>query len=502
MKTCLTIFLSLFFCSMSQSQYRYLRNYNDDVHAIIPCQDSTYYTVSVHPGCGINSFSVHYIGRKGQLIWSKESQTWVSHLSDFKGYTDENNVLTLVYVSSGYNGLTRIDQTGTIIFNRVFNSSTYKMNSITPATDGFYLTGVQYEYTSDPSIPVLLKMNNSGQVVWVKSYSLPAIPRLLFRDVQLLGDSLLIVGNYTQQTSPEVTFPYLLKTDLNGNTGSSYYYRIETLDVDRYKFVDVDSHDPAAIYLKFYASSGIDGILKLNNQLQPVWCKNVVGELGTICASYDGGVLFSTSMSFDGDITNLNAQGTITGSTATGNLNASSNPSILLRHDCGYLVALPSTWPGDRYAHISKDQSYCGSIAGDQGSITPINTVTRHPISITAQTLPSSTFSLIILTGAFSDILVTETVDCLESYTCGEPLGLSGQYLTNDFLYPNPTGGAVTIEHPAGTKEILVFDLVGQLIRRIRPTAGTTTQIDLSDQPTGTYLIQTDRAQAVRLIKQ
>lgn len=446
MKTCLTILLSLLCCSMAQSQYRYLRNYDDDVHAIIPCQDSTYYTISIHPGCGINSFSVHYIGRHGQLIWSKESQTWVSHLNDFKGFTDENNVLTLIYSSLGYNGLTRMDQTGTIIFNRIFNSSTYRMNSIIPTTGGFYLTGIQYEYTSDPSIPVLLKMDNSGQVVWVKSYSIPNIPRLLFRDVQMLGDSLLMVGNYTEAGSPEVTFPYILKTDLNGNTGSSNYYRIETIDVDRYKFLDVDSHDPASIYLKFYASSGVDGILKLNNQLQPVWCKSVVGDLGTICASYEGGVMFSTGMSFDGDITNLNPQGTIIGSTATGNLSTSSLPSVILRHDCGYLVALPSTWPGDRYAHISQDQLYCGASAADQGDLTPINTVTKHPISVNTQTLASSTFSLIILTGAFTDVIRTETVDCIEPYSCSGPLGLSEQQWTSDLLYPNPATDVIHIE--------------------------------------------------------
>ncbi|WP_341901308.1 T9SS type A sorting domain-containing protein [Fluviicola taffensis] len=462
MKTCLTILLSLLFCSMAQSQYKYLRNYDDDVHAIIPCQDSTYYTVSIHPGCGINSFSVHYIGRHGQLIWSKESQIWVSHLNNFKGFTDENNVLTLIYSSLDYNGLTRMDRTGTIIFNRYFNSSPYRMNSITPTTGGFYLTGIQNEYSSisSPSVPVLLKMDNSGQVIWVKSYSIPTIPRLLFHDVQQHGDSLLIVGNYTQAGFPEVTFPYILKTDLNGNTGSSNYYRIETIDVDRYKFTDVDSYDPASIYLKFNASTGIDGILKLNEQLQPVWCKNAVGVLGTICASYEGGVMFSSSMSSDGDIINLNTQGTIIGSTATGAI--SSTPSIILRHDCGYLVALPSSWPGDRYAHISQDQVYCGAITGFPGDLTPINTVTKHPITVNTQTLASSTFSLIVLTGAFTDNMLTETVDCIEPYSCSGPLGLSEQELTSDLLYPNPATDVIHIE--TSDSPIVITDAAGAVV--------------------------------------
>lgn len=446
MKTCLTILLSVIFYAMAQGQYRYLRNYNDDVHTLIPCQDSTYYSISIHPGCGINSFSIHYIGRHGQVIWSKESNTWGGHLFDFKGYADENNTVTLVYYSNGNNGLTRIDRNGSVLFNKVFNQSTYKMSTITPAVDGFYLTGKQNEFSSwDPSVPVLLKMNNNGEVVWVKTYTMPNIPRILFNDVQKLGDSLLIVGSYSQGTSPQVNYPCLLKTDLDGNAGSSFYYRIETIDVDQYKFMDVDSQDPEAIYLKFRASAGVDGILKLNSQLQKVWCQNVSGDLGTICASYDGGVLL-TSTSPDGDIATLNAQGTLTGSRATDQLNSTTTPSLVLRHDCGYLVALPSNWPGDRYAHISKDLAYCGVVPGEQFLVYPINPVTRHPITMTAQTNATSMFTIYPLSGVFSTISTTETIDCLEAYSCNGPLEISELEFTPVALYPNPATGIIHIE--------------------------------------------------------
>ncbi|WP_300664488.1 T9SS type A sorting domain-containing protein [Fluviicola sp.] len=463
MKTCLTILLSVIFYSMAQGQYRYLRNYNDDVHTLIPCQDSTYYAISIHPGCGINSFSIHYLGRHGQVIWSKESNTWGGHLFDFKGYTDENNTVTLIYYSNGNNGLTRIDRNGNVLFNKVFNQSTYKMSTITPATDGFYLTGKQNESSSwNPSVPVLLKMNNSGDIVWVKSYTSPNIPRFLFRDVELLGDSLLIVGNYTQTPSPEVTFPCLLKTDLNGNAGSSFYYRIETVDVDRYKFMEVDSQDPGSIYLKFLASAGVDGILKLNGQLQKVWCQNISGELGAICASYDGGVLFTTGMSLDGDIMSLNAQGSFTGSKATDNLTSSTVPSMVLRHDCGYLVALPNSWPSDRYAHIPQNQAYCGNISGDQPPVYPISPVTRHPLTVTTQNNATTMFSLITLSGAFASISTTETIDCLEASNCNGPLGISEPEFTPDVLYPNPATDMIHIE--TNGSPITITDAAGSVV--------------------------------------
>lgn len=69
-------------------------------------------------------------------------------------------------------------------------------------------------------------------------------------------------------------------------------------------------------------------------------------------------------------------------------------------------------------------------------------------------------------------------------------------------LYPNPTNGEVTIEHPADTREILLFNLTGQLILRITPQEGTVTKIDLSSQPEGTYLLKTDTSPVMRLVKQ
>jgi hypothetical protein len=69
-------------------------------------------------------------------------------------------------------------------------------------------------------------------------------------------------------------------------------------------------------------------------------------------------------------------------------------------------------------------------------------------------------------------------------------------------IYPNPTDGVVTIEHPEGTKEVLVYNLVGKLILKTEVGEGTLTRIDLHEQPSGTYLIKVDGSQVKRLVKQ
>lgn len=453
MKTCLTIIVSFLVCYGTFAQNRYVRNFNDDVHTLIPCQDSTFYAISIHPGCGINSFSIHYLNRNGQIIWSKESPLWISHLYDFKGYTDAANTLTIVYYSGNNNGLTRIDEDGNILFNRAFNPNTYQLNNILPDANGFFLTGIQYPYSADPSVSTLLHMNNNGEVDWVKSYSIPTIPRLIFHDIIRSGDSLLIAGHYTEDASPEVTYPCLIKTDLAGNVGSSYYYRIETIDVDRYQFWEVDSYDPSTIYLKFRASSGVDGILKINDQLEVDWAQNYVGDLGTICAAYDGSVLFTGSFAFNGDVAKMDAQGNVVSSSATNALPSISTPSQIQRHDCGYLVSLPIGWPDDRFAHISTDLTYCQSTAGGNASTYEIPTVNRLEMTATAQNTAISGFSMFNISGTYTAISTTETVDCEETYNCSGPLSTAETVIEPLEIYPNPV------------TEILYFDSKGEPVR-------------------------------------
>jgi bacillolysin len=69
-------------------------------------------------------------------------------------------------------------------------------------------------------------------------------------------------------------------------------------------------------------------------------------------------------------------------------------------------------------------------------------------------------------------------------------------------IYPNPTDGIVTVEHPEGTKEVLVYNVVGKLILQTEVAGGTLTRINLNGQPSGTYLMKVDGSQVKRLIKQ
>jgi len=67
-------------------------------------------------------------------------------------------------------------------------------------------------------------------------------------------------------------------------------------------------------------------------------------------------------------------------------------------------------------------------------------------------------------------------------------------------VYPNPNNGRITIKHPESVKQIEVYNIVGKLILRVS-TAAMETQIDLTNQPAGTYLVKAEGLSVKRLLK-
>ena len=56
------------------------------------------------------------------------------------------------------------------------------------------------------------------------------------------------------------------------------------------------------------------------------------------------------------------------------------------------------------------------------------------------------------------------------------------------FIYPNPTTGKITIEHPASLKEAFILDLMGKKVRQIHLSSENKSDIDISDLPNGVYI--------------
>lgn len=68
------------------------------------------------------------------------------------------------------------------------------------------------------------------------------------------------------------------------------------------------------------------------------------------------------------------------------------------------------------------------------------------------------------------------------------------------YLYPNPTNGIVTIEHP-DMELITVFDIMGKMVNRIEVAGKESQTIDLSALQNGTYFIRIETKDGIRVSK-
>jgi Secretion system C-terminal sorting domain len=69
-------------------------------------------------------------------------------------------------------------------------------------------------------------------------------------------------------------------------------------------------------------------------------------------------------------------------------------------------------------------------------------------------------------------------------------------------IYPNPTGGSVTVRHSGTVKILQVYNVTGTLLKTINANKRTVTAIDLGTQPAGIYILRADGRMMGRIIKQ
>jgi Secretion system C-terminal sorting domain len=494
--------LLLFACFISGTllaqPQKYIRNFDDDVYGIYPCKDSSYYTISIHPGCGINSFAVRYMNRKGEVVWAKESPLSVAHFTHFEGVVQDNNSFTIAYYTGGYNLITQITSTGDVQFSHCFNPNGYKFTKIMAINNEFYVTGnKETPNFADSSKAVLVKLNSSGNFQWAKTYQFPGYKHFMFNDAKVHNGSLLVGGHFSDGNSPEPSYPYIAKLDLNGNLSQQYTYVIDSnmFLFEPYKLTAIDFYDDNALFGRFRASSGVDCIMRLDEQFNMVWTKNIIGTLGLICASYEGGVYFTTEGQLYGDVYKMDPTGAITHHYAH-NLSSSEygQATVMKRHDCGYMIATSVGWPSDLYAHIPSDGGYCGGVT-DALDNTYDEPVIRRAVSATAPV--SATFTYFTSGNAFTVITPVNDLFCSETFQCSGSLDVSENELHQFNLFPNPATDHVQLELPAGTA-VEVIDELGKVILMTTDLNG---ELRVSELAAGVYTLRAGNAVS-RLVKE
>lgn len=487
------LFINLLFLlsvTTSWSQHQYIKNYNDDVYNLIPCQDSTFYSIALHPGCGINNYTLRYFNRAGNVARTMDAPITVAGMSVFDGTTDASSTLTMLYYALGYNVVQQTDTSGNLHFCRSFNPNGYEFYKILPGDQSFYLCGYKVMVNSTDSLSsVIVKINHAGYFQWAKKYTMPGYKNFVLNDFLLRNDSLLVGGYFNNGQSPLPSYPYLAMLDTAGVPGSQYTYVIDSsmFLFEPYKITDLDFYDNDILYGKFRASSGVDCIMRLDGQLQPIWTKSISGELGLICATYEGGVLFNTPVCYNSGLVKLDPSGAVAGYSAnslTGS-QGTAQAGMVYRLDCGYLIGTPAGWPADLYSHIPSNGGYCdGSSNAPSIPIYPLSPVIRRAVSVNSDPI---VFSMYGGLPTFTNPAPVVTTYCSAPYSCEGSLGLNELQLPLTLpIYPNPASSTIHIP-VTGTETVFIRDAFGQLVYSGTTSSGT---IAIGHLAPGVYFLQ------------
>jgi hypothetical protein len=68
-------------------------------------------------------------------------------------------------------------------------------------------------------------------------------------------------------------------------------------------------------------------------------------------------------------------------------------------------------------------------------------------------------------------------------------------------VYPNPTTGKITIEHPISLAEIALYDLTGKLVMKINTMGDTKSDIDIGNLSQGVYILYAKGFSSIKVIK-
>jgi|GEM_PF-3183978 len=495
-------FLLLFACFISSTflaqPQKYIRNFDDDVYGIYPCKDSTYYTISIHPGCGINSFGVRYMNRKGEVIWLRESPLSATHFLSFEGVVEDDNSFTILYYSGASNYITQLNSNGDLQFSSIVSSSGYKFTKIVSINNEFYVTGNKETPTaSDSTKALLVKLNNNGVYQWAKTYRFPGYKHFAFNDAKVHNNSILVGGYFSKGGSPQPSYPYIAKLDVNGNLSQQFTYVIDSsmFLFEPYLLTNIDFYDPNIIYGKFRASSGVDCIMKIDNQFNTVWTQNIIGDLQFICATYDGGVLYTKAGYLAGNLNKLNGNGVVTNHYAHGLVGSmyQGGVSVIKRHDCGFLIGTAVGWPSDLYAHLPSNGGYCG------GAETSLDNVYQEPvIRRTVNALPpaSISFNFSSNNSPFTVLAPSNNLLCSGTFQCEDPLESTDIQPIEFTLFPNPASDVVRLDLPNETT-IEVIDHMGKIVLMTSDFNG---EINVNALAKGLYTLRAGKALS-RMVK-
>jgi hypothetical protein len=117
------------------------------------------------------------------------------------------------------------------------------------------------------------------------------------------------------------------------------------------------------------------------------------------------------------------------------------------------------------------------------------------------ETQPGSVFIAQALDGCDPGVPMRAT-PVSTNETAVKPVPLPVAPASGLIVYPNPATGIIHIQHPVGTKQLLLYNMAGKLIINANARINGKTEMDISALPAGSYFLSADGRLHQKIVKQ
>ena len=491
-------------------------------------------TVDFDPGAGVSNLSalsdenifIQKLDANGDFVWAKsmlgtlESRAYIMALDSagdvyvtgyFKGTVDfDPNAGTTNITSNGENDLfvLKLSSTGNLVWVKAMGGTDVEIAlgiSVDAMGNVFTSGGFSDTVDFDPGVGVsnliskgstdifIQKLNSAGDLVWAKSVGGVGGDYSLSIDVDASGNSYITgyfrdtvdfdpnaaIANYVAKGIGDI---YVLKLDANGNfvwlsnSGGDGYDRGFAIVVDNAgdiystgHFQDTVDFDPGTGITQVISNGKSDIYIQKHDAAgNLLWAKGVGGksnEYGIAMAVDKNNNVYTTGYYSD-----------------TADFNPGSDTTILI----------PNIGFGDIYVQkLDATGNFVwavsmGGVDFERGLAINIGNLgdiyTSGHFSGKADFDPSADSTFLISAGIW-DIYI-------QKMNPENTIGITDFRTNKLLLYPNPNAGKFVIELPtkANNAQLYVFSLAGEEVHQ-RKLNSTKNNIDISDLPTGVYLI-------------
>lgn len=235
----------------------------------------------------------------------------------------------------------------------------------------------------------------------------------------------------------------------------------------------------------------------------------VVPASGTICTDSSASITASGAISYtwqpgslSGATINVNPTSTtiytITATNANGCTNTATSAITVVACDTCASNIVISTSPYS--VLLTKSQTFIrtsGTVLIDSGAIVEFDAAPTSYVLLDTGFL--ATKGSVFL--AHASIGCTTSVPQPHAKESNLEIGGIKNYDETIVVYPNPTTGKITIEHPISLGEIKVFDLTGKVIMQINTVGNTKSEIDIGHLAQGIYILYAEGFSNIKIIK-